>query len=332
MIDILTANNEILILMATFNGAKFIQEQVESIQNQTLTRWTLVIRDDGSTDETITLLKDYIEKDKRIYLLKDSLGATGSAQGNFCCLLDFAQKTSSEYIFFSDQDDVWLSNKLESFISEAKRLSACNSSPLLVHSDLRIVDQNLKLIAPSFVSSVRLSPLKNNTVKSFAFQNSVTGCACMINRALLNKVTPAPKSVLMHDWWLALVASSVGTITFMPEVTVKYRQHTGNAVGAISYLTLCNPFSNLSWNMIREGRKFIEGSYLQIVNLRERLLVGGYDTSEADILLASARLNRFHRIVYLKKHGFLPVDKGRITGFIIRHLLTPRSDIKKYAR
>jgi glycosyltransferase involved in cell wall biosynthesis len=328
----LIEDDNVLVLMASFNGSKYIQEQIESIQNQTRDDWKLIIRDDGSTDNSLLIINEIIAQDKRIFLLEDAYGSTGSAVLNFCHLLEYAQALKSNYIFLSDQDDVWLPNKLESFISTAKEKCMDNLTPLLVHSDLEVVNDKLELISPSFVESVGLKANEIMHISALTFQNSVTGCACMINGVLLDRIAPVPKNILMHDWWAALVASLSGTIVYIPYASVRYRQHEHNSVGALSYLSLCNPFSALSIGAINESQKFIENCYLQLTGLRERLYDEGHDVSEIEILLRSAKLNRFHRLVYLIQHNCLPSGKGRALGFILRHLLTSKKSIEKYAR
>lgn len=331
MISILITDNKILVLMACFNGAKYIQEQIESIQKQTRDDWVLIIRDDGSSDDSIFIINKIIEQDKRIILLKDKYTPTGLAQLNFNYLLKYAQTQKADYIFLSDQDDVWLPNKIESFVTAVKKSNIHDSTPLLVHSDLEVVDHNLDTLSTSLVNSIGLTPNKTNNISALTFQNCVTGCACMINRALLERVIPMPQKVMMHDWWLVLVASAFGKIIFIPDASVKYRQHDNNAVGATSYIALCNPLSKRGLDAIKESKTFIENCYMQIFNLRERLRYEGYDTSGVDAVLNSARLNRLSRIVYLYKGGSFPSDRARALGYIIRHLLTPRDGLVQYA-
>jgi glycosyltransferase involved in cell wall biosynthesis len=332
VIDILKTDNEVLILIATFNGAEYLPQQIESIKNQSLIDWKLIIRDDSSTDGTVSIINSFADKDDRIFLLKDEYASTGSAQKNFSLLLQYAQTLDLKYVFLCDQDDVWLPNKLETLIDLAKKKDTDNLKPLLIHSDLEVVGANLQLISPSLVKSIGIKPDLMNNVSSLMFQNCVTGCSCMINRALLEKITLNPKNILMHDWWLALVASSVGEVIFIPEATVKYRQHGKNVVGALSYFALYNPFSKISQKTIRESSEFIQSCYEQIFNLRILLIKHNFETCEVDKLLSSAKLNRITRLVYLIKNNCLPSSKGRALGFIIRHLSTSSKRLKKYAK
>jgi glycosyltransferase involved in cell wall biosynthesis len=121
VIDILKTDNEVLILIATFNGAEYLPQQIESIKNQSLIDWKLIIRDDGSTDSTVSIINSFADKDDRIFLLKDEYASTGSAQKNFSLLLQYAQTLDLKYVFLCDQDDVWLPNKLETLIDLAKK-------------------------------------------------------------------------------------------------------------------------------------------------------------------------------------------------------------------
>ena len=129
------------ILMATYNGEKYISEQINSIINQTYKNWKLLIRDDGSKDETLEILKEYEKKDKRINILRDTKGNLGFVK-NFEELL---KNSSEEFIMFSDQDDYWLENKIELYINELIKLSEIErKNPLLLHSNSFLCDVKFK--------------------------------------------------------------------------------------------------------------------------------------------------------------------------------------------
>jgi len=227
--------SSVVIAMATYNGARFVSEQIRSIQDQTFRDWVLLVRDDGSRDETCRQISLMAQHDARIRLLADDLGNQG-AIGNFAALMEAALKERADYLFFSDQDDVWLPEKLSTMLAAMKEMESREKSvtPLLVHCDLEVVDERLKVISESFANYSRLSPATAD-LGVLLCQNQVTGCACLINRRLLELACPVPSEVLMHDWWLALLAAASGKVGFIPIPLVKYRQHGGNVLGAVSF-------------------------------------------------------------------------------------------------
>ena len=132
--------------MATYNSEKYIIEQIDSIIAQTYTDWSLYIRDDGSKDRTLSLIKDYQTRYDNIFLLDshESLGPRDS-------FLDLLSKVESEYYMFSDHDDIWLSNKIERFVDEIDTyISGNDLCPIIVCSDLKVVDSELNELYPSF--------------------------------------------------------------------------------------------------------------------------------------------------------------------------------------
>ena len=150
---------KIEILLATYNGEKYLNEQIDSIINQTYTNWKLLIRDDGSEDRTLEILKEYEKKDRRISILKDSKGNLGFVK-NFEELL---KNSSEEFIMFSDQDDYWLENKLEIYINELNKLSKEEiEEPLLLHSNSFVCDDNLEIIKEKFIISKEALRYKEN--------------------------------------------------------------------------------------------------------------------------------------------------------------------------
>lgn len=218
------------ILLATYNGEKYIEEMVESILSQDYTDWQLVLSDDMSKDGTPAILEQYARNyPDRITHYRSGLHF-GNAQGHFLHLL--SQFPDAPYIMFCDQDDVWHPDKVSKTLEKMKEIER-QGLPALVHTDLQVVDANLQQMGPSFLE---YSGLDGNRLqlKQLLVQNVVTGCTTMINRELAelaNSHIPQGK-ILMHDWWLALIASAMGTAGFLNEATIDYRQHGNNTVGA----------------------------------------------------------------------------------------------------
>jgi glycosyltransferase involved in cell wall biosynthesis len=249
VIKVKSNNPNVLIFLATHNGEMFINEQFESIINQTYKHWVLLIRDDVSADNTLLLLKKWCAREPRIQIL-DNLGElSGSALNNFSRLVSCRNKYKADYFCFCDQDDIWAADKLSKSLEALVEIEIENDSglkklPALVHSDLEVVDRDLNTINQSFVEMMRLGPSNENMPARLLSRNEVTGCTLMCNKALLDVASPIPNDVIMHDWWLALMAAYAGRIRFLDETLVHYRQHSHNVVGAKSFWHGLNPFNN----------------------------------------------------------------------------------------
>lgn len=224
----------VLILMATYNGAGFIEAQLASLRAQTYADWRLWVRDDGSTDGTVEALQRCAAQDGRVCLLEPD-GIRKGASGSFSSLLErFASEAG--YLMFCDQDDVWLPNKIEITLARMQAMEARfgMETPLLVHTDLSVTDRDLNVLASSFWRYQGLNP-EVKGLGRLLVQNNVTGCATMVNRALAVLACPVPSGAIMHDWWLAVVAAGLGKIGCVPQPTMLYRQHGANDTGAKRY-------------------------------------------------------------------------------------------------
>jgi glycosyltransferase involved in cell wall biosynthesis len=215
------------VLLPTYNGVLYLQSMLDSVFLQTFNS-IIVARDDGSTDKTCQVLSSFAD---RLEVLSAGLENVGILQN----INMLARASNSSFLAFADQDDVWEPDKLAAQMDVMRQMEGRYGSrtPLLVHSDLAVCDANMRLIAPSFWKFQRLNP----QVEAFSrllVQNNVTGCTVLINRALADLAFPIPREAVMHDWWLALVASAAGKIGFVPRPLVRYRQHGANQIGAVS--------------------------------------------------------------------------------------------------
>ncbi len=219
------------ILLATFNGERFLAAQLDSIIGQTYDDWRILVRDDGSADATRDILQSYAAAHpERIFIVEDDDRGLG-ARGNFARLM---QCSDARYVMFCDQDDVWLPNKIARLLDAIRELEREHGGdiPLLVHSDLEVVGADCEELHPSFFAYQGIEPSYGRCVNRLLVQNVVTGCASLFNRNLLERALPIPADAAVHDWWLALVAASFGRIAPVREATVLYRQHGDNAIGA----------------------------------------------------------------------------------------------------
>lgn len=220
------------ILISTYNGELFLPKVLESMMlARTFSEFRLVIRDDGSTDATPNILCGFTQQfPERVQLVKDADCQLGPS-ASFSRLIE---ASDSSYIMLCDQDDIWLPDKIEKTMAamrEAEKQYGSNT-PLLVHTDLKVVDENLLTIADSFWKCQNLSPELGSQLNRLLVQNVVAGCTVMINRALADLAAPIPPAAAMHDWWLALVAVTFGKVIYLDEQTILYRQHGKNSVGA----------------------------------------------------------------------------------------------------
>lgn len=222
------------ILLPVWNGTPFLGDLIESLQSQTYGDWTLRVRDDGSTDETHAVLDRIACEDGRIRI-EDSGGERLGAMGSFARLLENGAG-AAQYTMFCDQDDYWFPRKIEQTLAVMRQAEAESGTdtPVLVHTDLTVTDANLNPIGTSFWSYSGLRP-KRTGLNQVLIQNPATGCTMMINRKLREAALPIATEAVMHDWWMALVASCFGRIVHIPEPTVLYRQHGSNDTGARRY-------------------------------------------------------------------------------------------------
>ena len=214
------------ILLPTYNGEKYLREQLDSILNQNYQDIRLVISDDCSNDNTVKILKEYEKKDSRIelYIQSQNLGVVKNIEF-------LLKKVKNAYYMLADQDDVWLKEKIEESIKKLKQENAD-----LVFGDLEVVDENLKTIYSSFGNFMLLNRKIKKYINSNRINylyNCVTGCTILAKKETIEKIVPLPNNskYLIHDHWIGLIASINGKIAYMPEKYIKYRQHGTNQVG-----------------------------------------------------------------------------------------------------
>lgn len=249
------------ILMATYNGEKYLATQIQSLIDQTYDDFRLIISDDNSTDNTRKILLKYSQLDDRIELIfnEENVGVIK----NFEKLLSLSK---ADYFMLCDQDDVWHENKVKKSIEYIKQKNA-----LLVYTDLRVVNEELREINPSFWSLSRISPVDGGNWKLLLNQNIVTGCTITGRAEIKDYALPFPEFITMHDAWLAIIASVHGQIDYISETLIDYRQHQSNVVGAqigiMKFLKEANNgynvFSQQRYNYITDRLNIFQ-SYLSI--------------------------------------------------------------------
>lgn len=212
------------ILVATYNGEKFIKQQIDSIINQTYNNIRIIISDDCSTDSTRQILEEYKKKDDRIilYFQEKNIGYIK----NFEFLLT---KVESKFYALSDQDDVWLPEKLEYSLD---KLISTDSD--LIHSDLIVVDTNLDMLYKSRWKKMGLTKkVKYDDTRSLYLYNCITGCTILAKSKFIKDILPLPceSKFMVHDYWISLYYSIKGKICHIDKPLILYRQHGNNQIG-----------------------------------------------------------------------------------------------------
>ena len=225
----------ISILMSTYNGAAYLREQLDSILRQEEQDWRLFIRDDGSCDDTPAILAEYAALDVRISVVQG--GENWGTVGSFEYLL--REYGTGDDIAFADQDDVWFPNKLRVCLSAIRRQESLHGKEkaIVVHSDLQVVDSQLRSLSPSFWQYSNVRPqILDSDVHYQAICNSITGCAMLFNQAARRLALPFAPYIYVHDAWIGTVVKQSGGVLYpIEETTMLYRQHEENVVGATSY-------------------------------------------------------------------------------------------------
>lgn len=224
----------IQVLLATFNGERFLREQIDSILAQTLPFVSILARDDGSTDCTVDILNGYAQRFPERLRILPTRSSTGGAKANF---LELLKASTADYVAFADQDDLWLPDKLAREMEEMRELEESHGAegPLLVFCDLRVVNDNLETLASSFWTHRHLEPRNIGRLERLLMENVVTGCTALINRPLAQLSLSMPPDVHMHDWWIALLTCIFGHAAFIEQPLVLYRQHSANVIGALRH-------------------------------------------------------------------------------------------------
>ena len=212
---------KVLVLMATYNGAKYLDEQIQSLIDQKNVELEILVRDDGSTDNTIDVLNRWKKQGKLDWYTGKHL----NVQFGFYDLMEHATTKNIDYVAFCDQDDVWDNDKL--CIAVENLENKCNKSiPALYYCGQRLVDENM-----NFLSDHKLN--EHRSLKTRFVLSDIAGCTAVFNKALLNKVLEyKPDYMLMHDTWVLKICLAIGgKVVVDPRTHMNYRQHGSNTVG-----------------------------------------------------------------------------------------------------
>ncbi len=213
------------VLLTTYNGARFLREQLESFQYQTHAPHRITVRDDVSTDGTMSILLEWAASRPGISVLTGpNLGVT---RNFFTLLVDAGQ--DCDYFAFADQDDVWLPNKIENAVASLRRHDS--DQPLMYCSRVEYVDEELAHLGYSRIP-------KRTDFANALVENVATGCTAVLNRRARDLVVGRfPERALIHDWWCYLVVTAFGKVIYDPRPGIKYRQHGNNLTGGTASTT-----------------------------------------------------------------------------------------------
>ncbi|HFI0234610.1 TPA: glycosyltransferase family 2 protein [Streptococcus suis] len=281
------------ILMSTYNGERFLAEQIESILAQTFQDWTLLIRDDGSTDKTCDIISSFCEQDSRIRFINKDVKQNLGVIASFHAVLT---EEAADYYFLCDQDDVWLPDKMQVCLDEAVKHP--QDLPVMVYMDLKVVDENLRVLNESMIRSQ--SHHANTQLVQELTENTVTGGVAMFNHALA-QLWQGDETIIMHDWYLALLASALGKLIYIDQPGELYRQHGNNVLGArtlgkrvFKWLRPHLLFS-VYWNLIKQSQNQAKNILPFVSNSSDKDLIENYITV--------LEKNFFKRIYILFKYG-----------------------------
>ncbi|MDO4849577.1 MAG: glycosyltransferase family 2 protein [Coriobacteriia bacterium] len=219
--------------MATYNGERFVGEQIESIQAQTYGNWRLLVSDDCSSDGTLDIVRRYAAEDERIRIVSEGV-RYGGAKENFFALM---RQTNAAYVMFCDQDDVWREDKIEVEVSAVldNERGHGSSCPIMVHSDLALIDRDGRALNVTMREIITDADIKTASPEQVLLTSVATGCTMALNRPCIDECLKVGRlgDVVMHDWWATLTACMLGVRVYIDESLVFYRQHENSVVGAL---------------------------------------------------------------------------------------------------
>ncbi len=287
---------KINIVMSTYNGEQFLAEQIDSTQQQTFKDWQLLIRDDGSSDQTPEIIKSFAAQDPRIVFINAHDRENFGVIKNFFTLI---KHDKADYYFFSDQDDVWLADKVETMIATAQQYPA--QLPLMVYTDLQVVDQELQVMQPSMIRS-QSRHAYTELVQELT-ENTVTGGVAMINHALAEQWRTLDH-IIMHDWYLALLATAIGKLVYIDQPGELYRQHDNNVLGARTFTKRLKTWLSGPSKMLEKYWWLIRASQVQADKILQENELGEEQEAMIRHYVALEKLPLGQRIKVLRHYKY----------------------------
>ncbi|HAB60893.1 MAG TPA: glycosyltransferase family 2 protein, partial [Lachnospiraceae bacterium] len=271
------------IIMAAYNGEKYIKQQIESIMKNTYENIHLTIYDDTKEAQTTATMTDILRLMTEKYGEKLTYKKNEQNKGCTRNFLEGLQASDAEYTMFSDQDDYWNKDKVERTLEKMKEMENKygKDTPLVVFTDAIVVDSTLNLIHFSFHRSNHLNT-KRVDLAHLLMENKLIGCTMMMNKALKNKIIAIPKNARVHDWWVALVAAAFGKIGYLEDSTILYRQHEDNVIGNQEYgsyikkrLASLQSQREVIYSNMKQAEEFLE-IYNMLLTKEQKSLIGRF--------------------------------------------------------
>ena len=292
------------VLLATYNGEKYIKEMLDSLERQTRDDFVCYIHDDGSSDGTVDIVKKWIKGKKNYKLLK--FDSPKGAKNNFLAMLGHVD---ASYYMFADQDDVWVPDKVETLIDRMETVEKDRQyTPVVVYSDMYVVDDELNVISDSFIQFIGRN-IYRNKLSQLLIDNPAAGCTMIINRALRDRALQYNDSdeIPMHDQWIMCVAAATGIVEPINKPLVYYRQHTENVMGAKGESMKDKALRNAKDIVTGEFAKGKREFHLKEIRLAKQLMYItniGDDTRKflMELILINNR-SKLERMAFYKKHG-----------------------------
>lgn len=325
-------NRTILIMMATYNGEKYIAKQLDTIINQTYTNWELIIRDDISTDNTLSIIKDYAKKDNRIkYILSDS--QKHGAYYNFFGLINYVKKIKKyDFYMFADQDDEWDNTKIEEYLKFYD--SKVNTDiPIVIYGNMRIIDENGEVV---FQNMDELTGIGYTNVITSFFAHKAYGCTVLFNFELLKSLPVIENNDLVlgylsHDNFVTKWAGIFGEVYFLPLTTMGYRRYNENVTSKHSYdYGLKRIFRRVSQiNELAEDHALTYSQSLATIKIMER---ENLSMKQTEVLKNIERVILNGGFYGLRSVNKFEVDWGNKVKNISRKFILTSSIYKKYLK
>lgn len=304
------------IIMAAYNGEKYIKQQIESIMKNTYENIHLTIYDDTKEAQTTAAMTDILRLMTEKYGEKLTYKKNEQNKGCTRNFLEGLQASDAEYTMFSDQDDYWNKDKVERTLEKMNEMENKygKDTPLVVFTDAIVVDSTLNLIHFSFHRSNHLNT-KRVDLAHLLMENKLIGCTMMMNKALKNKIIAIPKNARVHDWWVALVAAAFGKIGYLEDSTILYRQHEDNVIGNQEYgsyikkrLASLQSQREVIYSNMKQAEEFLE-IYNMLLTKEQKSLIGRF-----------ANLNKrnwFYRRYAMYRYGYKKSGVPRNLGLLL---------------
>jgi len=309
---------KIEILLATYNGERHLPSLLDSLLDQDYKDILITISDDGSSDNTKKIIKSYIDKYPGILRDIPDIKNRGSAQ-NFSYLL---KNSKCEFMFFADQDDIWEKDKITLFVRRYRQLKkrVPANTPILLFSDMTLIDEDDNHLSDSYYDFCKKKP-KKKRLKDLLIQNNMLGCTQGFNKTLAKLTSPIPENVVMHDWWIALVASAFGKISYIDKKTIKYRQHMQNSIGA-RRPGLYNYKQMLPWSDKTSYIHHVNCIFEQVENLKKiyKYRLDPQKQLTIDNFLSIRNKNLFERAWIMSQNRFLRNNIHETLEFLFRYM------------